>query len=266
CYRWSEQAIGALDDATRGGAEEMNLQASLGASSMHMYGQSGSARAAIERSLAIAAARGDFVYQVELVSTLTMFHTRAGNFKTALHYAKLGQALAGTVADANAIALAHSVLGRSLHIMGDHSGARAALEASLQYWSSLPGTSDVYLGFDHHVLVGIGLAQTLWLQGHPAQAIERMRQTIMDAERKDNPVSSLGFALFWAPEIFLWVGDLRSAEEYADRLISNGEAHIRRHERAAGRGYKGALAIGRGDARAGVEDLQGCLEQLHAVG
>ena len=265
CYRWSKQAISALDDATRGGADEMHLQASLGASSMHMYGQSGSARAALERGLAIAEARRDFVYQVELASTLTMFYTRAGNFKTALHYAKLSQAVAGTVADATAIALAHSVLGRSLHVMGDHSGARAGLEASLQYWSNLPATGDVYLGFDHHILVSIGLARTLWLQGHPAQAVERMRQTIRDAERKDNPVFSLGFALFWAPGLFLWVGDLRSAEEYADRLISNGETHFRRHERAAGRGYKGALAVLRGDARAGVEDLQGCLDQLHEV-
>jgi tetratricopeptide (TPR) repeat protein len=243
----------------------MHLQASLGASSMHMYGQSGSARAAFERGLAIAEARGDFLYQVELVSTLTMFHTRAGNFKTALHYAKLGQVVAGTVADATAIALAHSGLGRSLHLMGDHSGARAALEASLQYWSNLPGTSDVYLGFDHHILVSIGLAQTLWLQGHPAQAAERMRQTIRDVERRNNMVFSLGFALFWAPGIFLWVGDLRSAEEYADRLISHGETNFRRHNVAVGRGYKGALAILRGDASGGVESLKGCLEQLHAV-
>jgi hypothetical protein len=32
------------------------------------------------------------------VTTLTMFHARAGNFKTALHYAKLGQAPAATFA------------------------------------------------------------------------------------------------------------------------------------------------------------------------
>jgi tetratricopeptide (TPR) repeat protein len=194
-----------------------------------------------------------------------MFHTRAGNFKTALHYARLGQALAETVADATAIALANSGLGRSLQVMGDHSGARAALEASLQYWSNLPETSDVYLGFDHHILVNIGLARTLWLQGHPAQAVERMRQTIREVERRDNTVFSLGFALFWAPGIFLWVGDLMSAEEYADRLISHGETNFRRHNIAVGRGYKGALAILRGNASAGVESLKGCLEQLHAV-
>jgi len=169
------------------------------------------------------------------------------------------------VADATAIALAHSSLGRSLHVMGDHSGARAGLEASLQYWSNLPATGDVYLGFDHHILVSIGVARTLWLQGYPAQAVERMRQTIRDVERRDNIVFSLGFALFWAPGIFLWVGDLRSADEYADRLISHGETHFRRHNLAVGRGYKGALAILRGDASGGVESLRGCLEQLHAV-
>src|SRR5262249_3562228 len=99
----------------------------------------------------------------------------------------------------------------------------------------------------------------------PAQAAECMRQTIRDVERRHNMVFSLGFALFWAPGIFLWVGDLRSAEEYADRLISHGETHFRTHNLAVGRGYKGTLAILRGDASSGVETLKSCLEQLHAV-
>jgi len=264
CYRWSERAIRALDDTSRGGANEMLLQASLGASSMHMYGQSETTQAALDRSLAIAQARGDVLHQVELLSTLTMFDTRAGSFKTALHWAKLGQAVAETASDATAIALAHSSLGRSLHFTGDHSGARAALEASLRYWSGLRATSETHLGLDHQVWVAVGLARTLWLQGHPAQALERMRQTISDAERSDQPVS-LDLALFWAPGMFLWVGDLDNAEEYADRLISHGETHFLRPFLAAGRGYKGVLAIRQGDARAGVEDLRGCLEQLHAM-
>jgi hypothetical protein len=46
CHRWSERAILALDQATRGGAEEMHLQACLGISSMHMLGQSDAARMA----------------------------------------------------------------------------------------------------------------------------------------------------------------------------------------------------------------------------
>ncbi len=67
CHRWSGLAIAALDDATRGGSEEMHLQASVGVTSMHMYGQSGAARMALERSLMIAESRGDVLYRVELL-------------------------------------------------------------------------------------------------------------------------------------------------------------------------------------------------------
>jgi len=265
CYRWSERAIGALDHVTRGGAEEMHLQAGLGASSMLLYGQSGSAQAALERGLAIAEARGDVLYQAELLSTLTMFHTGSGDFKTALHCAKLGRVVAGTVADVAAMALVNSVLGRSLHFMGDLSGARAALEASFQYWSSFPGTSQVCFSLDYYTWVGVGLARTLWLQGHPAQAAKRMRETMREAERRNQP-TSLGFVLYWAPELFLWMGDLQNAEEYAERLISHGKTNFLRHYLGVGHGYEGALAIIRGDASGGVESLKGCLEQLHAIG
>jgi tetratricopeptide repeat protein len=193
-----------------------------------------------------------------------MFHTRASNFKTALHYARLGLTVADTAADATANALSHSILGRALHFMGDHGAARAAFEASLRYWSGLPETTDIHLGVDHHVWVGVGLARTLWLQGYPTQATDRMYETIRQAERRDQP-ASLGFALFWAPELFVWVGNLRTAEEHADHLISHGESHFQRPYLAAGRGYKGALAIARGDVKAGVEHLQDCLEQFDGM-
>ena len=264
CHRWSERAIRALDDATRGGAEEMNLQASLGVSSMHVHGQSDAARVALSRSLTIAEARGDVLNQVGLLGMLSMFDVRDGDFKTSLHYAKLSRAVDGTVENSAAMALANSILGRALQFVGDHSDSRLELEASFRYWSRSPQTSEVYLGLDHHILVGIGLARNLWLQGHPAQATERVRQTIRDAERKNHP-ASLGLALSWAPGIFLWIGDLQSAEEYADWLLSHAESHSLRPYLAVARGYRGSLAIGRGDARTGVEDLQSCLEQLHAM-
>jgi hypothetical protein len=264
CHRWSERAILALDDATRGGSEEMHLQASLGVSSMQMHGQSDTARAALSRGLAIAEARGDVLNQVGLLGMLSMFHVRDGDFKTSLHYAKLSRAVDETVENSAAMALANSILGRALQFVGDHSGSRVELEASFQYWSRSQQTSEVYLGLDHHILVGIGLARNLWLQGHPAQATERVRQTIKDAERKNHP-ASLGLALSWAPGIFLWIGDLSSAEEHVDWSILHAEAHSLGPYLAVARGYKGALAIGRGDARGGVENLLGCLKQLHAM-
>jgi hypothetical protein len=94
--------------------------------------------------------------------------------------------------------------------------------------------------------------------------VERVRQTIKDAESKRQP-ASLGLALSWAPGIFLWVGDLQSAEEHTDWLHSHAAYHSLRPYLAVARGYQGALALGRGDPMAAIEDLRGCLEQLQAM-
>jgi len=91
-----------------------------------------------------------------------------------------------------------------------------------------------------------------------------VRQTIKDAERKGHP-TTLGLALAWAPGLFLWLGDLLAAEAHADRLIAHAEAHSLTPYLAVGQSYKGAVAIRRGDARAGVADLESGLRQQHAL-
>ena len=265
CHRWSARALLVLDEADAcGGSEEMHLQASLGVSSMQMYGQSDAARVTLTSSLAIAEARGDILYQVALLGMLSMFHVRDGDFKTSLRYARRSRAIEKTAEISAAMALANSILGRALQFAGQHRDSRAELEASYQYWSRSRHTSEVYLGLDHHILVGIGLARSLWLQGYPAQARARLEQTIKAAECKDHP-ASLGLALSWAPGIFLWIGDLQGAEAHTDWLVLHAEAHSLGPYLTVGRGYKGTLAIGRGDAKAGVENLRSCLDQLRAM-
>jgi tetratricopeptide (TPR) repeat protein len=195
---------------------------------------------------------------------LSMFHVRDGDFKTSLHYARLSRAVEGTREDSPAMALANSNLGRALQFVGDHNASRSELQASFHYWSRSQQVGEIYLGLDHHIMVGIGLARNLWLQGYPDQAAERVRQTIKDAERKNHP-ASLGLALSWAPGLFLWIGDLQSANEHTDWLCSHARTYSLRPYLAVARGYKGALAIGQGDARGGIEDLSDCLVELQAM-
>jgi tetratricopeptide (TPR) repeat protein len=68
-----------------------------------------------------------------------------------------------------------------------------------------------------------------------------------------------------AVTLFLWRGDLKSAEDHTDWLISHAESHALTTFLAVGRGFRGELAIRRGDAEGGVESLQGCLQQLRAA-
>jgi predicted ATPase/DNA-binding winged helix-turn-helix (wHTH) protein len=264
CLHWSERALCALAKDARGGLEEMNLQASLGVSSMHMYGQSETARVALTKSLTIATSRHDVLNQVGLLGMLSMFDVRDGDFNTSLHYARQSRAIDGTEDNSAPMALANSILGRALQFVGDHDPSRHELEASSRYWSRSPRSSEVYLGLDHNILVGIGLARNLWLQGHPSQAIERVQLTIKGAERKNHP-ASLGLALSWAPGLFLWAGDLRGADEHANWLLAHADMHSLRPYRAVAHGYQGALAIEQGDPRTGIDALRSSLEQLHAM-
>ncbi len=264
CHRWSERALFALEPSLHDGLDEMHLQAALGVSLMFTRGGKDAARVALNKSLAIAEERGVPLDQLRLLGPLNMFHLRTGAFKIALQYAERCSTIARTTEDPVAQELAHSILGISLHLSGDLIGARAELEAALRRDPQSRLTSTVYLGFDGRSLAGAILARTLWLQGHPARAVERAHQTVADAERMDHSLT-LSIVLIWAVSVFLWTGDLESAEEHIDRLISRSESHSLAPYLAVGHGFRGELAIRRGNARDGIERLQDSLESLRAM-
>jgi predicted ATPase/DNA-binding winged helix-turn-helix (wHTH) protein len=261
CRRWSEQAILTLDDALRGGREEMYLQAALGMSTMFTRGSTETVRAALERSLAIAEDVDDARTQLRLLSTLNMFHGRIGDLKTALQCAKRASEVSRIVGDPAALALAHALLGLSLQIRGDLTAARAELEAARQYGPASRRDSIVYLGFDGHKIAGVALARTLWLQGYPDQALQRTHQTVKAAAELNHPVT-LSIVLIWAVSVFLWAGDEVSAEKHIDWFLSRAESFSLGPYVAVGRGFKAQLAIRNGEAEDAIESLQASLAEL----
>jgi predicted ATPase/DNA-binding winged helix-turn-helix (wHTH) protein len=264
CLRWSEQAIVALDDNTRGGPEEMHLQAALGLSLIFTRGESEVARLAVRRGLDIADQRGDAVDQLQLLGLLHMFHHRIGDFKSALSYAKRSSSVSGTIKDPPAMASAHCILGVTLHHMGDLGDARVELEGAREHGPDSRGTSRIYLGFDHHNWAGGTLARNLWLQGHPGQAVQLAHQTVEEAARMGRPLT-LSIALNCAVTVFLWCGNIESAEEHTDWLVSHAESHSLTTFLAVGQGFRGELAVRRGDTERGVGSLERCLRELDAA-
>ena len=264
CHRWAEKAIGALDDATRGGFEEMRLQAALGLSLLIMRGSIGAACVALNKGLTIAEERGDTLSQLQLLAPLHGYYLTVGDFKTALTIGKRAVVISKTIADPAAKALAHCILGIALTHTGDLAGARVELEAARQRAPGAQPTKPIYLGFDGHVWSRIFLARTLWQQGHPDQAVELAHQAINDAASIEHPVT-LSIVLIRAITLFLWIDDLVTAEDLLDRFIVHSKAHSLGPYLAVGAGYKGLLAVRRGNAIGGVETLQGALAQLHSA-
>jgi predicted ATPase/DNA-binding winged helix-turn-helix (wHTH) protein len=264
CHRWSERAAVALGDGARPGLEQMRLQANLGVSLMFMRGGRDAAHSALTRSFAIAEDQGGAVDQLRLFGPLNMFHLRKGDFKIALDYAQRCSALARTMDDPVAAELAHSILGISLHLAGDLGGARAELEGAVRRGPGARRTTTIYLGFEGRHLASAILARTLWLQGHPAEAAARAHETVKDAATIEHSLT-LAIALIWAISIFLWSGDLETAEAHIDRLVSLSESNSLAPYLAVGHGFRAEAAIRRGDAQSGVESLQSHLEKLHAM-
>ncbi|MET3336270.1 MULTISPECIES: ATP-binding protein [Bradyrhizobium] len=263
CRRWSERALLAMDPSSRGSAEEMHIQAALGLTLMFTRGGSEAARSALSRSLAIAQARGDDINQLQLLGRMHIFHERMGEFDAALGYAQQSLAVARSLGDPASIALAHSLLGVSLHLAGEHRDAREMLEVA---WRG-PGTERISTvhGFDHRNRAGITLARELWLQGRPADALQLARQTVTEAAQMDHPIT-LCIALIWTVAIDLWSGDLDGADANIDRFIAHATSRSMGPYLAVGRGVKGELAIRRGDAAGGVETIRTCLRELHDAG
>jgi predicted ATPase/DNA-binding winged helix-turn-helix (wHTH) protein len=259
CQRWAERAVAALDDATRGTAEEMHVQAALGTSLM-FESHNEVALAALNRSLAIAKSLGDVRQQRQLLAPLHFFHTRNHEFNTALSYATNGVEHAVSFGDSTGIAFARTLRGISLHFTGELSDARAELETALEHDPSAHWANPVFLASGHRIWAATTLARILWMQGYPAQAVDGVVRTIEEAARLDE---SLSLALHWGSSVFLWAGDVQRAKHYVDLYISHSEAFAVGANLIFAHGIRAALAIQRGDTKAGVEGLQRCLEKLH---
>ncbi len=264
CHRWSERALALLAPARRGGVEEMRLQAGLAMSQMFTRDHGDAARDAFTRSLAIADDKGDLADQMLLLGPLHMFHFRRGEFKISLRYAQRIATVAATAGDPDAQAVAHCLSGISLHVMGELDAARLELETSLRAEPVSYRNHILLLGFDYYIWAGMALGRTLWLQGHAEQAIARIRASIESAERLDHPVT-LSMALHWAAAVYLWVGDLDTAEIHIDWFLSRAETHSLGPYLGVARGLKGELAVRRGSSERGVEMLDSALKRLHAI-
>ena len=262
CHRWTERALQSIDETTRGGNEEMQLQASFGVSLMFTQGHNDMSAAALNRSLEIAQARGDYLNAARLLGPLYFFHLRSGEFRRCLQYAERCFEIAGSLGDPAATALSHTLLGLSYCLVGRLGEARTTLAPVLEPGRS-PASKQIHYGFDHYTWAGIGWSTTLWLQGYRDQARAVIRQAFKDAETIRHPVS---FAISLSSiATLLWIGDLDLAEEHLVPFITRAETLSFGPYLPMGHAFRAEIAIRRGDVEVGAAALQRQLENLHVA-
>ena len=265
CQQWSRWAIGALGETDRDSAREMRLQAAAGISLMFMRGGLTGALEALETSLVIAERIDDVAFQAKLLGPLNMFYLRTGQFQSAHRCAERCRIMIEALDDPAFTAMAHCILGTSLHLRGELASAREELAMSRAISSARIRSTADHLGFESRSLAGGILARCLWLGGETAEATALAHQIVREAEDLDHPLS-LSIALIWAVTAFLWNEDLHVAGNgTSTSWLPAPKPMASNPTPSVARGLGGELAIRRGDAATGVLLLQECLQALHVA-
>ncbi|BAM87432.1 transcriptional regulator [Bradyrhizobium oligotrophicum S58] len=264
CYRWTQQALAALDAAPADARQEMTLQAALGVSVMFTQGNTEAVRSAFTRSLHLAQELDDLHWQLWLLRGLHIYLTRVGDFHGALEVSEQGENVASRLNDPTSTLNVEWMLGVAHHLIGNQDKAVQFCESAMVHNPGSQRLNIGHLGYDDRIVALVALARGLWLTGRPDRAIEAARYTVREAEQLEQPLT-LGIALIWTIYVFLWVGDCASAESMIERLIDHAARHFLGPYHAVGIGQKGLLLLQRGDVDDAVEHLRRSQATLYAT-
>ena len=264
CRGWSERALTALDDTSRGTRQEMILQEALAMSSMFTRGHSDQVRAQYELGLVLAeACRDQLRVSCGFSPALNLFLTRRGDIRDALAVAEQAAVIAQAAKQPAGTVWAECWMGGAYHYLGDQAAAQLHCERGLALAVEL-GTLNVnFFGFDHRISALVFLARSLWLRGFANQAVRIAQKAIGQAANPDHPIP-ICIPLVHASMFFLWTGDLRGASDLIEQLIVHAGRYSLEPYRAVGIALKGELAIACDEPEAGLDLLRGALETLRA--
>jgi predicted ATPase/DNA-binding winged helix-turn-helix (wHTH) protein len=260
---WSQRALSAMDDAARGTAHELELQASLGMSLMFTQGNGEDVRNAFTRGLALARDLAEPYQNMRLLSGFHIFLTRINDFGGALALAEQSRSTAKGIADPAAALMADWMVGVTQHLIGQQDSAWRDCASALTHAETSRWIGLTRLGYDHRIIAMVAAARALWLRGFPDQAVQAARHTIDEAGKLEYPLT-FAIALVWSAYVFLWVGDSETASEIAERLIAHTTRYSLGPYHAVGLGLRGDVLLQRGQFDDGIALLEQSLDRLNA--
>ncbi|WP_395335792.1 winged helix-turn-helix domain-containing protein [Novosphingobium sp. BL-8H] len=264
CQNWCARALDGAEKAQGPTALEMELQGALGLSLMFSKGSTKAAGQALTRALEVATALDDAWGQLRMLGRLHSYHERIGDCAISMEHARRALAIAETMDDPEAIGVACSLLGISHYLAGNQRGAVEDLERALALCPVLDRARTLYYGFDHRNRATIALARSLWLSGQAGRATAMTHQVVATAARLDQPVT-LCIALIWQYALHVWQDDLEAAQQTLATFADCAQRNALGPYIMAAEGFRGDLAIRRGQSGSAVEDVERCLIQLRAA-
>ena len=255
CQKWSTAALALFDTSTRGGIKEMPLLEARAISSTWTLGNHTDARASIRRALEIGRTLGETPQRLRLLVVTHVFLLLSGDLQGSL---AIAEEFAGALHEDRSTSyrlISDWMLGSSHHFMGNQAAAKTYFERAFARGGPL---NIQPVGLDYRVRALVTFDRVLWLSGFPDRAIRIANEAIAEAQRLNSPLN-ICFSLGYTAPLFLWCGDLESAHDVLEQLMSHPNWHALPTLHATAFALKAELLIRRGEIDHGVSMLRSAL-------
>ncbi|WP_210191731.1 ATP-binding protein [Rhodomicrobium vannielii] len=245
-----------------GDRDRMKLYAALGAALLYAHGPLPETDAAWTAALRMAEDIGDVEYQLRVLCGLTIYRIYIGDYRAALTLAERFHGIAEENDDRAALLSAGRLIATALHYLGDQPNARLRLDAMLSR-SAAPAQRPQITRFqlDQRAVTQSTMANILWLQGFPDQALRAADRSLEAALASDHVLSLCSVLVHAACPIALYVGDLPRAERALTMLSEQLAKHALPVSRQVGVCLRGLLDIKRGDF-SGLPHLRIAIDEI----
>ena len=168
---------------------------------------------------------GDPEYQLRGLWGLWATRVNAGALRASLVLAQDFSVLAQSTSETDRC-VGHRMMGHSLHLLGDQSGAREHLQSMLASYSPpATGAQTMRYIFDQQALARCFLARIYWLQGFPDQARQIAWEVTKDERARADALSLCQVLVQAACPVGLMVGDLSAVDGFVAELIGTSERY-----------------------------------------
>ena len=216
-------------------------------------------------ALEIAEGLDDTDYQLRALWGLWLARSNNGEHRVALALAERFRDTAEKSTEPTDLLVGDRMIGFSLQLLGDQPNARRHIERMLsRYVGPVHRSHIIRFHFDQRVMARTALAEILWLQGFPDQAMRTAETNVAEGQSIDHPLS-LCYALAQAAcPVALWCSDVRAAERFLAMLTDQAarRALDRWHAwNSCINSFKGVLLIKQGDFVNGLQVLRTSLTE-----
>ncbi len=260
CRNWAEAALSAQTPTTRGGEDEIALQATLGHALMFTRGNSAAARAALERSLTLAKGAQMYEHQFRTLVHLHTLHRRTCEYNLLQPIVDQAAALCERLDDPYLPSAMHVFSGVTFQLTGRIGPAihhtTAALSGPWQQHRAGPGH------FSYVGMVQMVRALSLWLGGRFSDAAALSDTLVAAPERQDVAMYCAG--LSHAAIVFHGLGKTARLDATIAQLIQSAGRNGLAPYVAVGNGFRGVRLIETGQTAQGCDILRDVIATLHS--